>query len=93
MFLSYSGYMGVEAVIGWIAKLMSPCTETPSLDVAANREHLRSGDRRRILLGLRFLGELGSAARDAREELEVAAAHEDPEIAATARAVLDGLPD
>ncbi|MEX1366964.1 MAG: hypothetical protein AB1Z98_27805 [Nannocystaceae bacterium] len=84
--------MGPKSVLEQVADFITPVSATPSLDVAANREHLRSGDPQRIRDGLRFLAELGAAARPARPDIEAMLHHDDPELAALAREVLEGLP-
>ncbi len=83
--------MGLKSIIEWVADLITPIRATPELDVWANRDHLRSGDPRRIRLALGFLPKLGGHARAARPELEDLLKHEDAEIAAQARDVLAGL--
>jgi len=83
--------MGIKSSLEKIADFVTPVSATTSLDVAANREHLRSGDPERIRTGLRFLAEIGPAARDARPEIEPLLEHGEPEIAALAVGALEAI--
>lgn len=83
--------MGLKSSIEKLARFITPVSATTDLDVAANREHLRSGDPSRMRDGLRFLAEIGPAARDARPEIEGLLEHADPEMAALATRALAAL--
>ncbi len=83
--------MGLKSSIERVAEFLAPVTATTSLDVAANREHLRSGDPVRMRDGLRFLAEIGPAAHEARLEVESLLEHEDPEISALARQASESI--
>ena len=73
--------MGVKSSFEKVARFFSKVSQATSLDVVANRKHLRSGDSERIRDGLRFLAELGPTARDARSDVALLLEHGDPAIA------------
>jgi len=83
--------MRIEAWLERIARFFTPVSATPSLDVAANREHLRSGDPERMREGLGFLAAMGPRAQAARPDVVALLGHHEPTIAALAARALRAI--
>ncbi len=83
--------MGLKSTLEKVADLITPLSATTDLDVAANREHLRSKDPERIRTGLRFLVQIGPAAGEARPEIESMLDHPESDIAALAVTALEAI--
>jgi hypothetical protein len=79
------------AVIEWIARIYTPLSATPDLDVAFNLEAIRSGDADRTRAALGYLMDLSAQAREIRSTIEELLSHEDRDIALRARDLIAAM--
>ena len=86
------GCLGMLAApLELIARIYTPTSQTPDLDVTACLEAIRSGDPERTRTSLGFLVELAPAARRIRDTIESLQDHDDRDIALRARDVLAAM--
>tara|TARA_R110002073_G_scaffold191241_1_gene349908 strand:- start:145 stop:531 length:387 start_codon:yes stop_codon:yes gene_type:complete len=79
------------AAIEWIARIYTPLSATPDLDVACNLEAIRSGDAERTRAALGYLMDLAAQAREIRSTIEGLLNHEDRDIALRARDLIAAM--